>query len=53
MGRIFFGIAALFFFLAAVGSDLLPHPTAWGLCSMAIGLLVGGWSPILWGKAAA
>lgn len=45
MGRIFFGIAALFFFFAAVGVNIIPNPTAWGLVSMALGLAVGAWIP--------
>jgi hypothetical protein len=45
MGRVFFGIAAIFFFLLAVGSSLLPNATGWGLCATAIGLLIGGWTP--------
>lgn len=48
MGRIFCGVAALFFFLAAVGSGLIPNPTAWGFVAMAIGLAVGGWTPWPW-----
>lgn len=45
MGRIFFGIAALLFFLAAVGASIIPNPTAWGLFSVALGFAVGGWIP--------
>lgn len=45
VGRIFFVIAALFFFLAGVGAKLLPDPTAWGLFSVAFGLAIGNWSP--------
>jgi len=45
MGRIFFGLAAFFFFLAAVGAHILPNPTAWGLVTMALGLVVGDWRP--------
>lgn len=52
MSRIFFAIAALFFFFAAVGVKVLPNPTAWGLVALAIGLAVGGlgWTP--WKRAA-
>lgn len=50
MGRIFFGIAALFFFFAAVGATFMPNPTAWGFVSLALGLAIGGWIP--WKKAA-
>lgn len=45
MGRIFFGIAALFFFLAAVGATIVPNATAWGFVALALGLVVGGWTP--------
>jgi len=45
MGIIFLGISALFFFFAAVGVTVIPNPTAWGLCALAIGLAVGGWNP--------
>ena len=45
MGRIFFAISAIFFFLAAVGSHILPNPTAWGLVALALGLAVGAWMP--------
>lgn len=45
MGRIFFGLAALFFFLAAVNANIIPNPTAWGLVSTALGLAVGAWIP--------
>ena len=45
MGRVLFGVATLFFFLAAVGSALVPNPTAWGLVLVALGLCVGGWIP--------
>lgn len=50
MGRIFFGIAALFFFFAAVNVTVIPQPTAWGLVSLALGFAVGGWAP--WKRAA-
>lgn len=49
MGRIFFGIAALLFFFAAVGVTVIPNPTAWGFVLTAVGLAVGGWIP--WRKA--
>lgn len=50
MGRIFFGVATLFLFLAAIGSSLIPNPTAWGLVMIALGLLVGNWAPWPWPK---
>jgi hypothetical protein len=45
MGRIFYAFSALFFFLAAVGSHIMPNATAWGLVALALGLAVGGWTP--------
>jgi hypothetical protein len=45
VGRGFILFSAIFFFLAAVGSSLLPNPTAWGLVSLAVGLAIGNWSP--------
>jgi hypothetical protein len=50
MGRIFFAIAAFLFFFAAVGVTIIPNPTAWGLCTLAIGFAVGAWIP--WRKGA-
>lgn len=51
MGRIFFAISAIFFFLAAVGAHFIPNATAWGFVSLAIGLAVGAWIPsIPWKK---
>lgn len=49
VGRIFFGISALFFFFAAINVTVVPNPTAWGLVSLALGLAVGGWIP--WRKS--
>jgi hypothetical protein len=40
--NILFVIAAVLFFLAAVGSSILPNPTAWGLFFVALGLALGG-----------
>lgn len=51
MGRIFFGLSAVFFFLAAVAANLLPNPTAWGLFFLALGSLTSGWVP--WRKGPA
>lgn len=45
MGRVFFGLAALFFFFEAANVHIMPHPTAWGFVSLALGLAVGGWIP--------
>jgi hypothetical protein len=50
MGRVFFCVAALFFFLSAVGANLIPKPEAWGLVLLAIGLAVGGVPLIPWRK---
>ena len=51
MGTIFFILSALFFFFAAIGVGIIPNPTAWGLCALAIGHLTGGWIP--WRKPTA
>lgn len=45
VGRIFFAIAALLFFLAGVGANFIPNPTAWGLFTLALGLAIGNWTP--------
>lgn len=50
VGRIFFGIALAFFFLAAVDANFIPNPTAWGFVSLALGLAFGAWIP--WKKTA-
>ena len=49
MGIFLFIAAAIFFFLAAVGSTLLPNPTAWGFVCLALGLACGTWAP--WRKS--
>ena len=41
MAFVFFAIAAVFFFLAAVGAALIPNETAWGLVALALGLAAG------------
>lgn len=38
----FYWVAVFFFFLAAVGSSLMPRPEAWGLVALAVGLALGG-----------
>jgi hypothetical protein len=45
LGRILFGIATVLLFLAAVGSHVIPNPTAWGFVTLALGFAVGGWTP--------
>jgi hypothetical protein len=45
VGKGLFCVSALFFFLAAVGSNLIPNPTAWGLVLLALGMAVGNWLP--------
>lgn len=40
--NILFVIAAVLFFIAAVGSSILPNPTAWGLFFVALGLALSG-----------
>jgi len=45
MGMVFFVIAAVFFFFAAVSVTIFPNPLAWGLCAIGLGLAIGGWVP--------
>lgn len=52
MGRIFFGIAAAFFFFAAIGVTVIPQPTAWGLVCLALGLASGAWTWTPWKRTA-
>lgn len=40
--NLLFVIAAILFFLAAVGSQIVPNATAWGLFFLALGLALGG-----------
>lgn len=40
--NLLFLVAAVLFFLAAVGSSLIPNATAWGLFFLALGLALGG-----------
>lgn len=42
VGTIFLIFSVILFFLAAVGSALLPNPTAWGLVCFVLGHLLGG-----------
>lgn len=42
MSWLFFVLAAVLFFFAAVGVAFIPNPTAWGLFFTALGLAVGG-----------
>lgn len=37
-----FWAAAILFFFAAVGVNIIPHPQAWGLFALALGLALGG-----------
>jgi hypothetical protein len=48
MGWVFMVLAAILFFLAGVGSPLVPNATTWGLFCMALGLAVGGNIPMTW-----
>lgn len=45
MGRIFCAIAAVLFFLAAVGAHIIPHAGEWGMVSLALGFAIGPWIP--------
>jgi len=49
MGRILFIAAAILFFLAGVGSLLIPNAVTWGLFALALGLAVGGSLAWSWG----
>ena len=40
--NVLFVISAILFFLAAIGSAIIPNPTAWGLFFLALGLALGG-----------
>jgi len=51
MSRIFCGIAAAFFFCAAVGVTVIPNPSAWGLVALSIGCAIGGWNWTPWRKS--
>mgnify|MGYP001603977775 CR=1 FL=1 len=42
VGTLFLVAAVVLFFLAGVGSTLLPNETTWGLCCLALGLLLSG-----------
>ncbi len=44
-------VAVILFFFAAVGVDFIPHPTAWGLFFLAVGLATGGPRWGFWKKA--
>lgn len=48
MGWIFFVVAAILFFFAAVGVAIIPNPAAWGLFFLSVGLVVGNWQPTNW-----
>ena len=40
LGRIFYVIAAILFFLGGIGSTVIPNPSTWGLFCVALGLLL-------------
>lgn len=40
--NLLFAIAAVCFFLAAIGSSVIPNATAWGLFFLALGMALGG-----------
>jgi hypothetical protein len=42
LSRLFLIIAAVLFFLAAVGAPLIPNPTAWGLFFLTLGFVSTG-----------
>jgi len=52
MSKIFAAIAAILFFLSAVGAHIIPKAMEWGFVALAISLAVGGWNWVPWKKAA-
>jgi hypothetical protein len=40
LGRIFYAIAAVIFFLAGIGVTAIPNPMIWGLLCVTLGLLL-------------
>jgi hypothetical protein len=42
--RIFFLVAAILFFVAAIGWTILPNPMIWALCCLALGLFLDGYN---------
>ena len=44
----FYVVAAILFFMEAIGARSIPHATAWGLFFMALGLACGGPSWTFW-----
>ncbi len=45
MGWLFAVIACVLFFLAAVGSAIIPNPTSWGLFFLSLAIAFGGYFP--------
>ena len=43
IGRIFYVIAAIVFFLGGIGARVIPNPDIWGLFCIALGLLLTGY----------
>ena len=43
IGRIFYVIAAILFFLGGIGATFIPKPDIWGLFCIAMGLLLAGY----------
>jgi len=41
IGRILYVVAAVLFFLGAIGSTVIPNPSTWGLFCIALGLSLG------------
>lgn len=42
LGQVFWIIALILFFFAAVGVAFIPNPTAWGFVALTLGLLLQG-----------
>jgi hypothetical protein len=43
IGRIFYVIAAIVFFIGGIGSPIIPNAVVWGLFSLTLGLLLDGY----------
>jgi hypothetical protein len=48
VGSIFLFLSVLLFFLAGIGAALIPNAVTWGLCALALGLLLNGVSIPAW-----
>jgi hypothetical protein len=53
VGSIFILIAVLLFFLAGIGAALIPNAVTWGLCALALGILLNGVAIPAWPRRGA